>query len=186
MVWLGLIAFAVQASLHGGPPRALAQAPVPVDPDQLRNDLSRSLVRLVMDRPRLLAEQAAAASAESAQLAQDLVARLSAGQGPNGGPPPLGLEVESGQIAAAAQQCAAQAQQNIGFAQQDLEVLKGVLGGKLDLDTEPGPEGALSIVRWLSGMVVGQRQRNAAVEQCVQQSMLGLGRLQAFRSLYPS
>jgi hypothetical protein len=158
---------------------------VPIDPAQLRNQVSQTLARLVLDRPIALAQQAAAIAGESGQLTHFVATRLSAGQGPNGGPPPMGLDVEIGQLTATAVECAQRAQQNVRFAAQDLEVLKGVLGGQLDLDDDPGPDGSLRIVQWLTGMVSDQRQRNAAIEQCVNDAALGLGRLRAYRSLYP-
>jgi hypothetical protein len=189
MGWLSATGLLSLALALGWPALSRAQtqpgeAP-PVDPEQLKSQLSQSLVRLVLDRPVALGQQAAVAAVESGQLAQQLGAFLSRGQGPNGGGLPLGLDVEVGQTAAAAAQCAQQAQQNLRLAGQELELLKGILGGQLDLDGEPGPDSALQIMRWVPTVVLVQRQRNAAIEQCVQDSLIGLGRLRAYRSLYP-
>jgi hypothetical protein len=156
----------------------------PMDPGQFKNQLSQTLVRLVVNRPLALAQQAAAVAAESGQLALDIGERLKVGQGPNGGPPPPGLAVEASQLAASAVQCAQQAKLNVIEAGKDLERLKGALGGQLESESEPGPEGSVQIVQWLGTFADAQRDRNAVIDQCLQQSYLGLGRLQAYRSLF--
>lgn len=175
--------------LWPGPGLLRAQTP-PIDglpdPDQLKNQALQALVRLVLDRPMALAQQAGAVAAESGQLAQDLGPRLNNGQGPNGGGVPLGLEVEVGQIAGAAAQCAQQAQQNLAFTSQDIGAVKGVFGDKADTDEEPDPERSRSIVQWVVSWYPHQRQRNDAVDQCLKDSLIDLGRLRAYRSLYPS
>ncbi|MCC7106705.1 MAG: hypothetical protein IT307_16330 [Chloroflexi bacterium] len=176
---LYVVALAAPASFAQQPPPA-----PPLDPDQLKSQLSQSLARLVLDRPVSLAQRAHAIAAEDLVLAQDLTPRLQAGQGPNGGPVPLGLDIEVGQLAAEAAACAAEADRNVKGANQDLDVLKDVLGGQLDMDGDPGPERSMRILNWLATTVQVNRARNAAIEQCVEMSMLGLGRLRAYRSLY--
>lgn len=166
-----------------GPLAAGAQQP-PVDPDQLKSQLSQALARIVLERPTRLAQRAAEVAAQSQALAQDLLPRLQAGRGPNGGPPPPGLDVEIGQIVAEAGACAQAAGRNLQGAGQDLQVLQGVLGGQLDLDGDPSPETSLQILSWLSVQVEQQRIRNAAIEECVEHGMYGLGRLRAYRTLY--
>ena len=80
-------------------------------------------------------------------------------------------------------QCTEQAKLNAIEAGKDLEKLKAALGGQLESESEPGPEGSLQIVQWLGTFADAQRERNAVIDQCLQQSYLGLGRLQAYRSL---
>jgi hypothetical protein len=189
---LALLVAALGLALAWPAPAVLrAQAPPiegipPIDPSQLKNQMVQALVRLALDRPVNLALRSAAVATESGQLAQDLGAHLAAGQGPNGGPIPLGMDVEVAQIAAAAAQCAQQAQQNLKFTTQDLEVLKGVLGGELDIEGDPGPDRSFAVLQWLVGMVTQQKHRNEAIDACLQDSMFGLGRLRAYHSLYPA
>lgn len=155
----------------------------PIDPTQFKSQLSQTLVRLVVNRPLSLAQQSGAVAVESGQLALEIGERLKAGQGPNGGPPTPGLEIEASQLAASAAGCAQQAKLNAIEAGKDLEKLKSALGGQLESETEPGPEGSLQIVQWLGTFADAQRDRNAVIDQCLQQSYLGLGRLQAYRSM---
>jgi hypothetical protein len=155
----------------------------PIDPTQFKSQMSQTLVRLVMNRPISLAQQAAAVAVESGQLALDIGERLKAGQGPNGGPPTPGLETEASQLAASAAGCAQQAKLNAIEAGKDLEKLKAALGGQLESEGEPGPDGSVRIVQWLGTFADVQRERNAVIDQCLQQSYLGLGRLQAYRSM---
>jgi hypothetical protein len=158
---------------------------LPLDPSTLKSQLSQNLVRLILDRPVALVTSARAAALEAGGLARELGALLAAGQGPNGGPVPPGLDVEVGQLAAGSVECAQRAQRNLEYTAQDLEVLKGVLGGQLDIEGEPGPEGSLRIVQWVTTLADRQRERNEAIDACLLESSQALGRLRAYRSLYP-
>ena len=185
--WLvGAVAVVVGAAAL---PSALsAQVPPvdvpPIDPTQFQGQLSQSLARLVIERPAGLAQHAAAVAAESGQLALEIGERVKAGQGPNGGPPPPGLDVEAAQLAATSVQCAQQARDNLVAAAQDLEKLKAFLGGQQAMGADPGPGESLQILTWLGSFADTQRERNAVIDQCLQQSLLGLGRLQAYRGLF--
>lgn len=181
-------AAALVAAVAALPSGLLAQVPPvelpPIDPSQFQGQLSQSLARLVVERPAGLAQYAAAVAAESSQLALEIGERVKAGQGPNGGPPPPGLEVEAAQLVASSVQCAQQARANLATAAQDLQKLKAFLGGQGALGGDPGPAESLAILTWLGTFADTQRDRNAVIDQCLQQSLLGLGRLQAYRGLY--
>lgn len=185
--WL-VSAVAVVGAVAALPGVLSAQVPPvdvpPIDPTQFQGQVSQSLARLVVERPAALAQHAAAVAAESGQLALEIGQRVKAGQGPNGGPPPPGLEIEAAQLSASAVQCAQQARDNLVTAAQDLEKLKAFLGGQQALGADPGPGESLQILIWVSGFADTQRERNAVIDQCLQQSLLGLGRLQAYRGLF--
>jgi hypothetical protein len=158
---------------------------LPLDPSTLKSQVSQNLVRLILDRPIALAQAAKGAASEANGLARDLGARLAAGQGPNGGGVPAGLEVEVGQLAASSAECAQRAQRNLQYTAQDIEVLKGVLGGQLDIDGEPSPDSSFRIVQWATTLADRQRERNESIDACLLDSSQALGRLRAYRSLYP-
>jgi hypothetical protein len=158
---------------------------LPLDPSTLKSQVSQNLVRLILDRPIALAQTAKSVATEASGLAQDLGGRLAAGQGPNGGAVPLGLDVEVGQLAASTVECAQRAQRNLQFTSQDIDALKGVLGGQLDIDGDPGPDGSIRIVQWVTTLADRQRERNEAIDACLLESNQALGRLRAYRSLYP-
>ena len=180
---VGLVCLALAAILTTQGPSRAQEAPV--DPDQLTNQLAKALARVALDRPLRLQEKAKWAAEQSQFLAQELGPRFQAGQGPNGGGVTPELRDDVTRTVADAAVCPQLAQANLTGALQDLGVLKQLLGDNLDID-EVSPETAQQLLQWMKVVIEAQRHRQFTAEQCVDQALVGVGRLRGYRALYPN